>query len=56
MENSKLKENEQIASYMIDAETGCITDTFLYGDSYKKYSKEDVTVQDTLSEDQLRSS
>lgn len=41
MENSKLKENEQIASYMIDAETGCITDTFLYGDSYKKYSKED---------------
>ena len=42
MEKSKLKEteNEEIAAYMIDAESGNITDTFMYGDSYKKYSKE----------------
>ena len=38
MEKSKLKEteNEEIAAYMIDAESGNITDTFMYGDSYKK--------------------
>lgn len=42
MKKSKLKEteNEEIAAYMIDAESGNITDTFMYGDSYKKYSKE----------------
>lgn len=42
MIKSKLEENEnqKIASYLVDAESGNITDVFLYGDSYKKYSKE----------------
>ena len=44
MEKSKLKvtndNEEEIAAYMIDATTGSITDTFRYGDSYKKLTKE----------------
>ena len=43
MEKSKLKEtknNENPVAYLIDANTGEITDTFNYGDSYKKYLKE----------------
>ena len=44
MEKSKLEvinENEEeIAAYMVDATTGNITDTFYYGDSYKKLTKE----------------
>lgn len=44
MEKSKSEttENneEEIAAYVVEAVTGCITDTFTYGDSYKKLSKE----------------
>lgn len=45
MKNSKLettKDNKQenVAAYVVDATTGTITDTFRYGDSYKKLTKE----------------
>lgn len=40
METSKLKITDEIASYVVDANTGEITDTFMYGDSYKKSTKE----------------
>lgn len=40
MKTSKLKITDKIASYVVDANTGEITDTFMYGDSYKKSTKE----------------
>ena len=40
METSKLKTTDEIVSYVVDANTGEITDTFMYGDSYKKSTKE----------------
>lgn len=40
MKTSKLKITDEIASYVVDANTGEITDTFMYGDSYKKSIKE----------------
>lgn len=40
MKTSKLKTTDEIASYVVDANTGEITDTFMYGDSYKKSTKE----------------
>ena len=40
MKTSKLKITDEIASYVVDANTGEITDTFMYGDSYKKSTKE----------------
>lgn len=40
MKTSKLKTTDEIASYVVDANTGEIMDTFMYGDSYKKSTKE----------------
>lgn len=40
MGTSKLKITDEVASYVVDANTGEITDTFMYGDSYKKSTKE----------------
>lgn len=42
MKTSKLKITDEIASYVVDANTGEITDTFMYGDSYKKSTKENT--------------
>ena len=39
-ELTKDNKNEEIASVVIDAATGAITDSFRYGDSYKKQTRE----------------
>ena len=44
MNKSKANENlnnEEIASVVVDVATGAITDSFRYGDSYKKQTRED---------------
>ena len=41
LNNKNVNEEDEIAAYVVSAETMEITDTFRYGDSYKKKTKED---------------
>ena len=41
LNNQNVNEEDEIAAYVVSAETMEITDTFKYGDSYKKKTKED---------------
>ena len=41
LNNKNVNEEDEIVAYVVSAETMEITDTFRYGDSYKKKTKED---------------